>query len=600
MQQEKYVVVAEKASVARAIRRALAELRVDAVVTSVRGHMLDADLPRGYGWNQAEPLAIIRLRSLETRVVDQESYERLRQLFAEDRTLVIATDNDSEGELIGYEILMVYRAVRGDDAPFRRMRFNSISRNELMASWRSLEEGLKWSWVEKARYRQHFDLLTGASFTRLLTINTRRKRWVRLVSWGSCQIPCLNFVVEREKEITSFKPRKYWYVKAIFETASGEKFHARTESFWSREEVGAVWEAVSRANEGEVREYLARREVIPRPLPIRTDDMLRDLTRITGLSAQRLLGIMEDLYAEGYLSYPRTDTNRYGPSFDFSVGVRAVLEAGIVKQGREVAPHPRNGRLDDGAHPPIYPTSAYSGGGLPRTVWEYAARRFYANAFMEDAEATRQKALVAVGDVIFKAEGSYISSQGFYGVFSYFRPRDNKLPSLSRGEKLKVAAIDLVEEETKPPPRLSEADLLRLMERHGIGTDATRAVYPALILERGYAKRVRGVFHPTPLGLTLIESLSSADKSLATPETRRMVDENMERIERGVMSYEEALESSARRYEQLLITCKERIEDIAAKLAQAVQPEERTRDFTAKKAASTYKNNRRSYQKRRR
>ncbi|GBC68432.1 DNA topoisomerase 3 [archaeon HR01] len=567
---ENILIVAEKASVARAIRTALSHIIPNIHVTNVRGHLMDADLPEGYEWGRVNPLEIMKLRQVRNVVTDRTTYERLSKLFRDGYRLVIATDNDSEGELIGFEILSLYRAIRGGAAPYQRMRFNSVERKELMRSWQSLEGELRWPWVAKARFRQTFDLLTGAAFTRLLTEGTRRRARVRLISWGSCQTPCLNFVVEREKEIEAFTPKPYWFVEAVLERMDGESFTARSKPFWEQGEAEKIWAQVEGVSEAEVKDFKEDVKVSPRPLPIRTDDMLRDLTRITRLSASKLLQIMEELYAEGYLSYPRTDTNRYRPGFDFSTPRKILEDAGIKDEDASKGPRPRNGRLDDGAHPPIYPISAYSGAGVARDVWEYAARRFYANAFMDDAQIVQRQAEISMNGLPLHASGNHIVHEGFYKVFPYFRPRESPLPALRVGERVKVVSARLVSEKTKPPPRLTEAELLRAMERAGIGTDATRASYPQLIIDRGYARKHSNTFQPTPLGRTLIECLAGTDMRLVTPETRRMVDEQMERIDRGEETEGESLEKTIRIYEELLRKCYANIDEISSKLAKAV------------------------------
>ncbi len=575
MSNTRFIVVAEKSSVAKSIKSILAAMKVNTVVTSVRGHLMEADLPDGYEWGMKHPLEIIKLRNVVDKILDKKTFKKLVKLFNTDGVLVVATDNDSEGELIGSEILKVYRRVRGDGVECLRMRFNSLDRRELLGSWRNLEKDLNWRWVEKARFRQVFDLITGAAFTRLLTQSTRKKVRVRLISWGSCQTPTLNFVVEREKEILSFKPKKYWTIRAVLETEDSRSFTAKSDVFWEEQTARTIFETVKNVKQAVVNDYSATEKLVPRPLPMRTDDVLRDLTRITGLNANKLLSVMEELYAEGFISYPRTDTNRYRKSFYFDDVRKVVEESGIFSKISEAEePKPRNGGKDDGAHPPIYPTAVYREGGIKMRVWEYVARRFYANAYAEDAVQKLQRATVSLGQVMLNASGSFIVSEGFYTYFHYFRPADTPLPTLYKGQMLQVLKLELVEDETKPPRRLTEADLLRLMEKHGIGTDATRAIYPQLIIERNYARKTGNYFTPTVLGMKLIEALAITDRRLVTPETRKMVEEYMMKIERGEAGLEESLDKSLQLYETLLKSCAERIEEISGLLAEAVKTSE--------------------------
>jgi DNA topoisomerase IA len=579
MRNERYIVVAEKASVARAIKSAIGPAKADVVVTSVRGHLMNADLPPGYEWGSVDPSEIIKLRRVVDKVSDTKSYNALRKLFAEGGVLVVATDNDSEGELIGYEVLQVFRDLNGSGECYR-MRFNSLNRRELLQSWANLEKGLNWRWVEKARFRQIFDLITGASFTRLLTLAARSYAPVRLISWGSCQTPTLNFVVEREREINSFKPQKYWFIEAVLKTEGGEEFKAYTEKYVDKDAADKLFENVKRCSTAFVEDFRTTEKTLPRPLPMRTDDVLRDLTRLTKLSANKLLEMLETLYSEGYISYPRTDTNRYRRDFDFETARMAVVESKVLKGLPEISGKaaPRNGAMDDGAHPPIYPTAAYGGGGLLGKIWEYVARRFYANAYAEDAVQQTQKAAIKIADVSFFADGRMVVKPGYMLYYPYFKPADQPVPQMRPGQVLTVVEVRLVEGETKPPPRLDEAELLRLMEKNGIGTDATRATYPSLIVERRYASRQGGRYRPTLLGLKLVESLEKTDRRLVTPDTRKMVEQYMEALERGEAKLEECLETSLKTYGELLRLCRQRALEIGKHLAEAYMAETKAED----------------------
>jgi len=560
------VIVAEKPSVARRIRQALRG--EDIIVTSVRGHLLDSEFPRGYGWQECDPARLFDVRVFRDEVRDAESIRELRRLFRRADLLVIATDNDSEGELIGAEILKIWRQLKGG-AEYRRMRFNSTDYGELRRAWRNLEYDLRWNWVMKALFRQRFDLITGAAFTRLLTLSARRfNRGVRLISWGTCQAPTLWFIVQRERERLSFKPKPFWTLRAILQTARGERFEAESDRFWDKSLVEQAYRRASSAREAVVKKFDERLVTVSRPTPVRTDDLLRDLAEVTGASAAKILDVAESLYADGYISYPRTDTNRYREGFDFESPVRAAcIGLGIPAPMR--APEPRQGRLDDGAHTPIYPVAPYSGSGLAADVWEYIARRFLANAFYPDAVRRERSAEVDLAGVALKCSGAETVFEGFYEVYDYFKPEDKPIPELVEGERLQVVSIVIHEGRTRPPDRLTEPELLKLMEDHGIGTDATRASFPKLIVERGYVVKERRTFKPTQLGMRLVEILESIDPRLVTPDTRRRVEELMEKIEAGEVSYEEALERALREYKPLYLELAERISEEAVKLASA-------------------------------
>ena len=560
------VIVAEKPSVARRIREALRAEKV--LVTSVRGHILDSEFPEGYGWRECSPSRLFDVREFRDEVRDMRSIAELRRTFKDAELLIIATDNDSEGELIGAEILKIWREVRGD-APYRRMRFNSTSYEELRRAWRDLEDDLNWRWVMKALFRQRFDLISGAAFTRLLTLAARRhNRDIRLISWGSCQAPTLWFVVKRERERMNFKSKPFWILKVTFQTSSGERFEAESDRFWSLEDARRAYRRAQSAPYGIVKRFEERLVKISRPTPLRTDDMLRDLTKITGQSATRILQVAEDLYAEGFISYPRTETNRYRPGFNYDSPLRAAVE-GLGVTPPSIEAKPRQGRMDDGAHTPIYPIMAYKGSGIHLTVWSYVAKRFLANAFYRDALRRERSAELDLSGIRMRTAGSELVEPGFYEIYDYFKPSDNPIPRLEDGEEVKVVSLKLHEGRTRPPKRFTESDLLKLMEENGIGTDATRASFPKLIMDRGYAVRRGKVFKPTDLGLRLIEVLESIDPKLVTPETRRRIEELMAMIESGEITYEKALEKAIQEYKPLYLELESKISSEAIKLASA-------------------------------
>ncbi|MEN2975443.1 MAG: DNA topoisomerase [Candidatus Caldarchaeales archaeon] len=567
------VVVVEKPSVGRAIERLLKKNRIKADVISLRGHLLESDLKHGYEWGKVDPKKIFELREFRFKIRDHRAYRELLRVFSNNHVgeIVIATDNDSEGELIGYEVIYSLRKLDGINN-VKRMRFNTVSEEELWRAWKNLEDDLNWRWVWKASFRRDFDLITGASFTRLLTSSLRKKGYNRLISWGSCQIPTLNYIVEREEKVREFKPTPYWIITARLETEYGEILVARSDRIMDKEDAEKLFSKVRDLKDGVVREFVEELEVVTRPRPLRTDEMLRDLHEITGLSSYKILSIAEELYSEGFISYPRTDTNQWPRELDLkkiaSVTIPNIVEAKDLIYREE---NPLNGSLNDGAHPPIYPVKPYPRDDtLKWIVWEYVSRRFLANVYWPDAEILREKASIEVGSLNLRSYGTKLEKIGFYEIFQYFKPRSNPIPRLSKGQKLRVLEINLVEEFTKPPSRLTESDLLELMERDGIGTDATRAEYPKIIIERRYATRVSRGFKPTELGMNLIISLRSVDYRLVSPETRKIVEDYMERIARGEKSYDEALDETLKIYFSLYKQLEERIEEIAEKIARSI------------------------------
>ena len=553
---DRYVVVAEKPSVARELRKFFRFKGVDAITTSVRGHVYNLDFPRKYGWGRIKPDMLFELiDEIKFVLVDRKAYLNLKKTFStfRDYILVIATDNDSEGELIGYEILKIYEEVRGKGSKYYRMRFNSLDFKELYRAWTRKEDSLNWRWVNKALFRTYFDLVTGAAFTRVLTSAGDGQ----LISWGSCQTPTLYFVVERERERRNFKREKYYYI-AVEIDKDGRSVTLTSQHFKKKKEAEYWADEIRESSYIMISKYVKERFGERRPLPLSTDYMLRDLTRIMKISAVEILNIAEELYSRGYISYPRTETDRYPKTFDYEPPYKAVASSDInhllifLKGYPKPRPNPRQGRKDDKAHPPIYPVKPYPKDGSKHwMVWEYIARRYIANVYSDDAFGFKQSVEATYGEVVLKGYGRYYAYEGFYKVFPYFRGKDNPIPEFREGERVKIVGVQVKTGYTEPPPRLTEADLLKMMEDHGIGTDATRATFPRIIQKRKYAHKRGGRFVPSKLGMRFIETLEEIDKRLVTPETRRYVEEMMARIEEGKISMEDALKEAIKLYKSL-------------------------------------------------
>ena len=546
------LVVAEKGSVAKAIRRAVA---TPIQTIALSGHFLELDFPEEYGnWWRTNPK---QLFYAPTRWIirDRKTYGELVKALKQNyrNPIVLATDNDHEGELIAYEVLLTARKVLGSSFTFKRMRFNTTTVWELRKAWENMDSNLNWGWVYKALFRHRFDLVTGAAYTRLLTVSARKAgNNVKLISWGSCQSPTLWFVVEREREIRSFKPETYYTVEAVL-NVKGVQVKVSTEPIKDEKKALEAYGKVKASKYALVKNFDLKLEVDVKPLPTDTDVMLQELTKILGLSGAKVMGLAEELYAEGYISYPRTQTNMW-VKVDHKPVLDMLRSSNLAKHVRLENFNPRDGRKNDGAHPPIYPTQPYKYSDVKGKIWDYVARRYLANTVYGDAKLNRWRLNVAVKDVSMNATNRYFVDEGFYRVFPYFKPRELQwIPEVKSGELLPILKVDLAKRKTKPPPHLTESELLRLMEQHGIGTDATRHEYPTLIVRRGYAEKKGKSFRSTPLGENLVSLLEKVERRLVTPETRKMVEQVMEDVEKGKLNLEEALNKSLQTYLQLYL-----------------------------------------------
>lgn len=542
------LVVTEKGSVAVAISKAISP---PPKTFALKGHILDLDFPEEYNnWRAVDPKELFKA-PVKWIVRDLETYKGLKEVLRSlNGPLILATDNDHEGELIAYEVLQVARSVRGQ-VRYMRMRFNSTAFNELRDAWMKLEPDLNWGWVWKAFFRSKFDLVTGATYTRLLTLSARKNGYpYKLLSWGSCQIPTLWFVYKREMDIRNFKPETYYELKAILDV-KGVKVEVFSEPIKDKSQALMLYNRVKDVKESVVSSFKSEFFSEHRPLPTDTDVMLQELTKILGISGAKIMALAEELYADGFISYPRTQTNmwikmdhKYVLDMLSNTPLGTYIKSGVFQ--------PRDGKKNDNAHPPIYPVKPYPYDDIKGKIWSYIARRYVANVSSKDALLKRWRLDVLLKEVTMGTTGRYIIDSGFYEVFPFFKPRDlSQIPEVKPGDVLPVLKVELVEKKTKPPPRLTESELLKLLEKHGIGTDATRHEYPSKIVSRGYAVKKRKTFTITQLGERLIQLLENVNLQLVTPETRRFVEQIMDEVEFGKRTVDEALNYALNIYSNL-------------------------------------------------
>mmetsp|Transcript_5816 Transcript_5816/g.8184 ORF Transcript_5816/g.8184 Transcript_5816/m.8184 type:complete len:230 (+) Transcript_5816:1360-2049(+) len=174
-------------------------------------------------------------------------------------------------------------------------------------------------------------------------------------------------------------------------------------------------------------------------------------------------------------------------------------------------------------------------------LYEYIARRFLACCSV-DAKGSETLVVAQVGSELFNAKGMIVEQLGLYEVFIYDRWVDKHLPPVARGDRIPSEALELRAGKTEPPPLLSESDLISLMDRHGIGTDATIA---QKILERGYVSKNHSKrFQPELLGLALVESYETCQVHLARPYMRAHQEQSLKRISTNSIGKTEMLESA--------------------------------------------------------
>ena len=557
------LIISEKANAAKKIAQFLAEGSVmdgkhrsiphhtfswkgeECVSVGLKGHVLTLEYPVEYSnWQKVEPSSLIDAEILKS-VSEKGVAEAVRSLSKKADEVVIATDFDREGELIGVEALsLAFEANPKLVDHVERARFSALTKGEVTRAFDELVE-VSEELAAAGEARQDIDLIWGATLTRWVSRATKRYGSAFL-SVGRVQSPTLVLIAERERERRAFVPEPYWEIEATLQ--NGEAFTARHANGRFKEEAAARAAYQNLTDTARVTEVKEKSATRPPPVPFNTTGFLSAAANL-GISPSRAARLAEDLYTDGYISYPRTDNTVYPRSLD----MREVL--GALKRVEGVGTHaekllqsdklsPTHGKKETTDHPPIYPTGYASKKALRDDQWkiyQLVVRRFLAT-LSDPARTLRTTVRLESGREPLIAGGTVVTKEGWFAVYPYGRRPDEEIPNLSEGQEVKVVEAQMLDKETQPPARYGQGRLIQVMEDLGLGTKATRPSIIQNLYERGYVHDDPLV--PTETGMAVAKALTDFASEIATHEMTAELEKNMDGISEGKISKDSVVDRS--------------------------------------------------------
>ena len=486
----------------------------------LKGHLMNPAFPEGYSeWRKVEPRELIDAQLIK-EPVQKNVHKALRKQAKDADSVVIATDYDREGELIGLEALEEILDANPKLAEnvslatgVKRARYSALTKEEIEEAFTNLVE-LSEPLARAGEARQDIDLIWGATLTRFVSLATGRLG-SQFLSVGRVQSPTLAIVVERELERRAHVPKPYWEVFATFEHPDGAVHRAPQGG-----QVlggGARRRPRSRARSRPASSSRSSRKRNTRkpPAPFNTTAFTSAASSV-GVSPARAMRIAEDLYMDGFISYPRTDNTVYPKSLPVRELLQSHLAGAAPSRRRRRSPSatsssPTRGKKETTDHPPIYPTQALDPIVLPddghRKIYELVVRRFLAT-FADPAVSESTRADIEAGTETYFVRGNVLVEPGFLAVYPLLRaPRTRRSRSSrrasswrspSRAVALPHGAEDEApsrartrgptHKETQPPSRIGQGKLIEMMEERGLGTKATRHDIIQKLYDRGYVQ----------------------------------------------------------------------------------------------------------------
>jgi len=518
----------------------------DHMTIGLKGHVLNPAFPDGYSnWQKTDLHELIDAKLIK-EPTDKNVLRALRKVAKDADTVVIATDFDREGELIGLEALgQVLEVNPGVEDTVKRARYSALTKDEIERAFSELDE-LSYSLAYAGEARQDIDLIWGATLTRAVSLATRRFG-SNFLSVGRVQSPTLGLIVERELERRAHKPAPYWEVLARFQHPDGAfETHHTVDKFWKREEADAA--VAGTKSPGTVSEIAKRKVNRKPPAPFNTTAFAAEASSRLGITPSRAMRVAEDLYMDGFISYPRTDNTVYPRSLATRELVSSLVRVPEFEAAASLLDgdlKPTRGKKETTDHPPIHPTQAIHPGGLDgphRRVYELVVRRFLAT-FGKPMITESTRAEIEAGSETYFVRGSVVLDPGYAAIYTYARSADDEIPKLEEGQELELDGDPwIVDKETQPPSRIGQGKLLEMMEERGLGTKATRPDIIQKLYDRGY------VFgnppSPTETGIAMYDAFKRYVPRMATPEMTAELEQDMDEIAGGDTSKDEVVEIS--------------------------------------------------------
>lgn len=546
----KTLVLAEKPSVGRDLARVLGcrqqhKTYIEGsryIVTWALGHLVELKMPEDYDkryetWRM-EDLPIIP-EQMELKVIRKTSaqFRAIQKLTKRKdiKELVIATDAGREGELVARWIIkkMHWRK------PVKRLWISSQTDRAIREGFKQLKPAHAYDALyASAVCRAEADWLIGLNVTRALTT-----KYDDPLSAGRVQTPTLNIILEREHEIETFVPKEFRTLTAHFGSFSAQWEQNGDKRLFDLERAEQL-SSTLRGAKGVVRSVKQKTKSEPQPLPYDLTELQRDANRRYGFSAKKTLNILQQLYEYHKLvTYPRTDSRYLTKDMEttmpkrlkaLSDGYRDEVRLLLGRNTPLLAKRVFNDHKVTDHHaiiPTDEPLVLSDLSADERKVYDMIVRRFLA-LFHPPHRYSVITAVIDIAGETFVTYETREVERGFTAVMRQERAAANQSERLPLKEGQTVVPKDIVMEKgyTEPPARLNEADLLARMEKHGLGTPATRADIIERLLQTEVVTRHNGRFRPTPKGKQLINLVS---EELRSPELTSRWERELEAIARG-------------------------------------------------------------------
>ena len=514
------------------------------LVASAVGHLFNLTYAQGQkGWPIYETTWIPSYEK-KAAAFTKKYITLLTQLAKRATEVIIATDFDIEGEVIGWNVL---RFICKKETA-KRMKFSTLTEEELKNAFNNPLPEPAWGNAYAGETRHIVDWLYGINLSRALMAAIKKTGSFKILSIGRVQGPALKIIVDREREIIAFKAVPFWRVHA----------HSNNIRFTHPNDI---FDKTQLEKFKDIKEGIAEtdiKQVTLQPAhPFDLTTLQREAYRLLRLSPSETLRTAQKLYLAGVISYPRTSSQKI-PKEIKPKAILKKLEKRFPQAKTTTREIPVEGKKADPAHPSIFPTGEYSSlNETEEKLYQLIVKRFI-SCFSADARTENKKIILTANNLPFIASGLKVLEPGWTAIYPHqFEEID--IPTLTG--KQRIDKIEIEDRETQPPSRYTPTSLITLLEKKNLGTKATRSSIVDILFDRGYLEGTS--IKATPLGIQLITTLEKHSPIIIDESLTASLEEQMEHIESATSNFQEE--------EKKII---DKVKETLTKIAEQFKPQE--------------------------
>ena len=482
---------------------------------------------------------------------NRETVKELKKLAKEAETIYIATDEDREGEAIGYHVA---KAIGKEPTELPRIVFHEITKSAIKKALEN-PRSVDMDSVDAQQTRRLLDRIVGYKLSPLLASKIQRG-----LSAGRVQSAALKIVVDREREIQAFKPVTYYTIEALFNQEISSALYSYKNKKIGKLDINTQELAdeivnSSKADIFRVDTIETVKKSAKTPPPFMTSTLQQAASTQLGFAPKRTMQIAQKLYEgvktnsgiSGVITYMRTDSLNLAKE-----AVESAREFIAKSFGEKYLPskpkvYTTKSKGAQEAHEAIRPTNIEFTPEIAKDYLESSELRLYTliyNRFlacqMADAKYELQNIFFKGSDAVFKAQGKKMLFDGFYKVTGY-NDKDTILPPLKEGQEVKLDEIKATKNQTEPPARYSEASLIKELEKRGIGRPSTYAPTISILQARNYITIEKKRIHPTKIAFTVTELLEKHFDEIVDANFTSNMEETLDKIAEGKEDWQKVL-----------------------------------------------------------